>query len=63
MVQVYGNGSIILPKNSPNCTILDSSAFDNVAIADELFAKALGSLEACLSVNNILCRKQVSSLG
>ena len=49
--------------NSPNCTILARwKVFGNFVLADKLFAKALQSLETCVSVNNNLCGKLVSSL-
>ena len=49
--------------NSPNCTILARwKVFGNFVLADKLFAKALQSLEICVSVNNNLCGKLVSSL-
>ena len=41
-----------LPRNTPNCTILDSWILDNFILADELFGKALWSLETCLCVND-----------
>ena len=37
-------------------------AFDNYILAEELFAKALQSLETCVLVNNNLCGKLFSSL-
>ena len=51
---VFRNHPKRLPKNPPDCTILDRWVFDNFKLADELFTKALRSLETCLSVNNIL---------
>ena len=36
--------------------------FDSFISADQIFAKALRSLETCVLVNNNLCRKLVSSL-
>ena len=47
---------------SPDCTILDISVFDNFILADELFAKSLQGLKTCVSVNDNLCGKLVSSL-
>ena len=41
-------------RNSGN-SILDRGIFENSILADELFAKALQSLETCVSVNNDLC--------
>ena len=42
--------------------MLDSWVFDNFILADETFAKASRSFETCVSVNNNLCGKLVSSL-
>ena len=39
--------------------ILLIARFDDFILADELFAKVLRSLKACLSVNNKLCAKLV----
>ena len=41
-------------RNPPSCTILDIWVF-------KLFAKALGNLENCVSVNNNLCVKLLPS--
>ena len=38
---VFSNDLKSLPKNPPNCTILDSWIFENFILADERFAKAL----------------------
>ena len=46
---VFSNGPKGLPKNPPVCPILYNWAFDNFILADELFAKALGSFETCIS--------------
>ena len=51
---VFSNDSKSLPKNPPDCPILCNSVFDNFILADELFAKALPSLETCVLVNNNL---------
>ena len=48
----FSNGPRSLPKNLLDCPTWDSSVFDNFILADEVFAKALQSLETCLSVNN-----------
>ena len=48
-------------KDPPNCTILDSWFFENYILTDKLFAKALQIFETCVSVNNNLCGKWVSS--
>ena len=59
---VFSNGPRSLSKNPPNCNILGSWVFDDFIPADEPFAKALWSLETCVSVDNNSCRKLVSSL-
>ena len=56
------NGPKSLPRNCPNCTILNNWAFENCVLADKSFAKALKILETCLLVNNNLWGKLVSSL-
>ena len=48
--------------NPPACTILESWVFYIFILADEQFAKALRGFETCVTVNNNLCRKLVSSL-
>ena len=59
---VFSNGPRSLPKNIPDCTILDSGVFDNFILVDKLFVKALGSLMACVSVSSSLYGKLVASL-
>ena len=49
-------------RNSPNCTIWDSWAFQSFILADEPFVKILQSLETCVAVNISLCGMLVSSL-
>ena len=49
-------------RTPPSCTILDNWVFENFTLTDERFFKALGILETCVSVNNNLCGKLVSSL-
>ena len=46
----------------PNWRILDNWVFENVILADEPFAKGLRIFETCVSANNNLCGKLVSSL-
>ena len=46
---------------SPNCITLDNGVFENFILADAPFAKALQILETCVSVNNSLCGKLLSS--
>ena len=55
----YGRKS---PKNPCDCPILCNWVFHNFILADELFAKALRSLETCVLVNKNLWRKLFSSL-
>ena len=40
---VFSNGPRSLPKNPPDCPILDNWVFDSFIFANELFAKALQS--------------------
>ena len=56
------NDARSLSRNPPNCTILDSWAFENIILADDPFAKALQILETCVLVNCNLCGKSVLSL-
>ena len=49
---VFCNNSRRIPRNIPNCNLLDRLVFDHFVLADELFAKALRSLETCRLVNN-----------
>ena len=58
---VFSNGPRSLPRNPPNCTILDSWVFDSLILTDELFATALQRFASCVLVNNNLCGKLVSS--
>ena len=46
----------------PNWTSLDKWVFENFMLADEPFAKALQISETCVSVNNNLSGKLLSSL-
>ena len=57
---VFSNGPNNLPKNPPDCIILDNWVFDNLISADELFAKALRRFETCVLANNNLCGKLAS---
>ena len=59
---IFSNGPRSLPRNPPDYIISDSWVFHNFISDDELFAKALWSLETCLSVINNIYRKLVSSL-
>ena len=44
----FGNGPKSLPWNPPACLILCNWVFDNFILTEELFAKALRSLETCV---------------
>ena len=57
----FCNGPGSLPRNPPDCIILDSCIFENFMLVDDLFSKALERLTKCLSVNNNLWGKLVSS--
>ena len=59
---VFNNGPRSLSRNRSDCIILVDWVFDSSASDDYLFEKALWRLETCLSVNNDLCGKLVSSL-
>ena len=48
-------------RNLHNFKILDNSVFENFTLVDELFAKASQNCESCVSVDNSLCGKLVSS--
>ena len=54
-----GKGRI---KTPPDWLNLDNYVSEYCILADEPFAKALRIFETCVSVNNNLCRKLVSSL-
>ena len=58
----FDNGPKSLPKSPPNCPILCNWVFDDFILAEQLFAKALRSLETCVLVNNNLWGKLLSSL-
>ena len=59
---VFINSPKGLPKNPPDCTILCNWVFESFTLAEELFAKALPSLETCVLVNNDLWKKLFLSL-
>ena len=44
---VLSNDPKSLPKSPPDCQIFCNWVFDNFILAEELFAKALWSLETC----------------
>ena len=50
---VFSNGPSNVLKN-PDCIILDNRVFDNLILADELFAKAFRRFKTCLLANNNL---------
>ena len=58
---VFSNGPRNLPRNPPDCTILDNSVLDSLILADKLFAKDSRRFSTCLLVNNNLSGKLVSS--
>ena len=58
---VFGNRLRSLPKNPPDCIILDNWIFDNLKSVDELFPKALQTFATYILVNNNLWGKLVSS--
>ena len=47
---VFNNGSRSLPRNLPDCTILDNWVFDSLILADKLFSKALQRFSTCLLI-------------
>ena len=51
---VFSNGPSNLPRNPPDCMILDNWVYDKLTCVDEWFAKALGRFATCLLVNNKL---------
>ena len=59
---VFGNGSTVLPRNPPDCIILDNCVFDSLLAVDDLLTKALLRFATCALLNNNLCEKLVSSL-
>ena len=42
---VCGNGTRLLPRDTPDCAILDIQFFDDFVLADELIAKVYKSLK------------------
>ena len=57
----FSYGPKSLPKNTSDCTILCNWVFDNFILADELFGKALQSLETCVLIRNNVWEKLLSS--
>ena len=49
-------------RTPSNCTILNNWVFENFILPGEPFVKTLRIFETCVSVNNTLCGKLVSSL-
>ena len=49
---IFTNGPESLPKNPPDCPTLYNYVFDSFVLTEELFAKALRSLETCVLANN-----------
>ena len=58
---LLASGPKILPKNSPDFTILCKWVFDNFILAEEFFANALESFETRVLVNNKLWGELFSS--
>ena len=58
---VFSNGPRSLPRNPPDCIILDIWVFDNLISVDDLSAKALRRFATCLLVNNNSCGKLILS--
>ena len=58
---VFSNGPRSLPRNPPDCIILDFWAFHNLISLDDLLAKALRRFETYLLVNYNLWGKLVLS--
>ena len=56
---VFSNVPRSLPRNPPNCTILDNWVFDNLISVEDLLAKALRRFSTCLLINNNLWGKLV----
>ena len=55
------NGLLSLPRNPPDCVILNSSVSENFILAGNLFAKVLRRLATCLSVYDSLLGKLILS--
>ena len=47
---VFSNGPRSLPRNPPDCIILDNWVFDKLISVDDLLAKALRRFSTCLLV-------------
>ena len=56
---VFRNGRRGLPRNPPDCIILDLWVFDNLISVDDLSAKALQRFATCQLVSNDLWGKVV----
>ena len=57
---VFSNGPRGLPRNPPDCLILDNWGFDKLVSVDDLLAKALQRFSTYLLANNNLWGKLVS---
>ena len=57
---VFCNKPRILPRNLPDCIVLEIWVFDNILLANKLFGKCLERFAAYLLVNNNLCGKLIS---
>ena len=58
---VFSNGPKSLPRNPPDCIILDNWVFDSLLLVVELYEKALQRFSTCLLVNNNSCGKLILS--
>ena len=54
------NGPKSLPRNPPDCIILDNWVFNNLISVDDLLARVLPRLATCLLVNDNLWGKLIS---
>ena len=57
---VFSNGPRSLPRNPPDCIILDNWVSDSLISVDDLLVKILQRFTTCLLVNNNLWGKFVS---
>ena len=59
---LFSNGQRSLPRNPPDCAILDNWVVDSLILAHKLYENSLRRFATCLWANNDLCGKLVSSL-
>ena len=58
---VFNNGPRSIPRNPPDCIILDNLLFESLVSVDKLFVKALQRFATCVLVNNNSYRKLILS--